>query len=161
VHAGRQSRVHQKSFFETRHHQDGPSRRVGCGRFSLRANVGRVTVSGDERRRHTAALMELRLADILAMEETSEDEPLQELVPYQLRHSGASVDRSRMWRAALDVRRRGGWKQGHSMMRYEESAQKDETYLPAFQASLPEAELQVWAAFRGDVRNYPHCFAGV
>ena len=44
------------------------------------------------------------------------------LVPYQTRHSGPSIDRSRKWRSQAEVQKRGGWKAFKSVMRYEKHA---------------------------------------
>jgi len=43
-------------------------------------------------------------------------------VPYQLRHSGASVDRASGERTTEDVRRRGRWRSANSIARYEKPA---------------------------------------
>lgn len=40
------------------------------------------------------------------------------LVPYQLRHSGASIDRSRCWRTLGEVQKRGRWSSAKSVARY-------------------------------------------
>ena len=45
-----------------------------------------------------------------------------EITPYQTRHSGPSIDRSKGWRTQLDVQKRGQWKSQTSVMRYEKSA---------------------------------------
>ncbi|CAE7388043.1 unnamed protein product [Symbiodinium sp. CCMP2592] len=44
------------------------------------------------------------------------------LTPYQTRHSGPSIDRSRNYRSQLEVQRRGQWKSTKSVHRYEKSA---------------------------------------
>ena len=43
------------------------------------------------------------------------------VVPYQTRHSGASLDRLYGWRSALEVKNRGDWKADTSVKRYEKS----------------------------------------
>ena len=43
-------------------------------------------------------------------------------VPYQLRHSGPSIDRARGLRTLLDVQQRGTWKQAKSVLRYDKHA---------------------------------------
>jgi len=45
-----------------------------------------------------------------------------ELVPYELRHSGVTIDISRSWRDIPAAQRRGGWAKPRSMHRYEHSA---------------------------------------
>ena len=45
-----------------------------------------------------------------------------ELSPYQMRHSGPSIDRARNLRSQLEVQRRGTWKSPKSVLRYEKSA---------------------------------------
>ncbi|CAJ1441651.1 unnamed protein product [Effrenium voratum] len=55
-----------------------------------------------------------------------------DLTPYQARHSGASIDRSRNYRTQLEVQRRGQWRSQTSVMRYEKSAR-----LAATAESLP------------------------
>ena len=42
-----------------------------------------------------------------------------ELIPYQLRHSGPSIDRSRGWRDIMEVQKRGRWRTFKSVARYE------------------------------------------
>ena len=44
------------------------------------------------------------------------------LVPYQLRHSGASYDRLQKWRTADEVMKGGRWKTAQSVPRYEKHA---------------------------------------
>ena len=58
---------------------------------------------------------------------------LQDIVPYQTRHSGPSIDRSRGDRTAEEVRKRGRWKSHRSVQRYEKAAKLAKTWslLPA------------------------------
>jgi len=44
-----------------------------------------------------------------------------DITPYQLRHSGPSIDRSRNSRSLLEVQKRGRWKSHKSVARYEKS----------------------------------------
>ena len=44
------------------------------------------------------------------------------LVPYQGRHSGASIDRSERSRSSEEVTKRGRWKQFKNVARYEKAA---------------------------------------
>ena len=44
------------------------------------------------------------------------------VVPYQARHSGASLDRMNGFRSLLEVKGRGGWKLDSSVLRYEKHA---------------------------------------
>ena len=46
-----------------------------------------------------------------------------DLVPYQARHSGPSIDRAKNVRTQEEVRKRGGWLSRQSVARYEESGQ--------------------------------------
>ena len=41
------------------------------------------------------------------------------LVPYQARHSGPSIDRSRLWRSLEECQKRGRWRSSKSVARYE------------------------------------------
>ena len=50
------------------------------------------------------------------------------LVPYQLRHSGASIDRADNNRALTDVQARGQWKALRSCLRYDKHARLAETF---------------------------------
>ena len=59
---------------------------------------------------------------------------LGEVVPYQMRHSGPSIDRAANRRTLLDCQKRGRWKSWQSVTRYEKSAR-----LSAFWNRLPEA----------------------
>lgn len=45
-----------------------------------------------------------------------------DMTPYQLRHSGPSIDRSRNLRSLLEVQKRGRWRSHKSVARYEKSA---------------------------------------
>lgn len=47
---------------------------------------------------------------------------LPSVVPYQLRHSGASADRGEDSRSLLEVQRRGQWRSVRSVQRYEKAA---------------------------------------
>jgi len=82
-----------------------------------------------------------------------------ELVPYQLRHSGASIDRSKRWRSLAEVKKRGNWKQDRSVARYEKAARLNATmmtYSPVLQSYLHRCASRAEAAFRGSVRDFPH-----
>jgi integrase len=48
---------------------------------------------------------------------------LPDLVPYQARHSGASVDAANHYRTIAEIQRRGRWKTSASVQRYEKHAQ--------------------------------------
>ena len=52
-----------------------------------------------------------------------------QLSPYQMRHSGPSVDRANGWRTPLEIQKRGGWKSAKSMMRYEKSGKLGAAFL--------------------------------
>lgn len=56
-----------------------------------------------------------------------------EITPYQTRHSGPSIDRSRKLRSQAEVQKRGQWKAQSSVARYEKSARLAATFdaLPA------------------------------
>lgn len=56
-----------------------------------------------------------------------------EVTPYQTRHSGPSIDRSRRLRSQAEVQKRGQWKTQKSVQRYEKSARLAATFdaLPA------------------------------
>ena len=58
---------------------------------------------------------------------------LHDLVPYQLRHSGASLDRATAARPLDEVRKRGRWLAAKSVARYEKSAR-----LSATEESYPQ-----------------------
>ena len=51
-----------------------------------------------------------------------------DLVPYQWRHSGASIDRALDLRPQDEVQKRGRWKTQKSMTRYERGARLSHTY---------------------------------
>ena len=44
------------------------------------------------------------------------------VVPYEARHSGPSIDRAKNWRTAADVKKRGMWAALSSVARYEKPA---------------------------------------
>ena len=52
-----------------------------------------------------------------------------DLSPYQMRHSGPSIDRASNWRSPLEVQKRGGWKSAKSVTRYEKSARLGAAFL--------------------------------
>ena len=45
-----------------------------------------------------------------------------DVTPYQMRHSGPSIDRSKDLRPLIEVQKRGRWKSHKSLARYEKSA---------------------------------------
>ena len=45
-----------------------------------------------------------------------------DVTPYNMRHSGPSIDRSQNLRPLLEVQKRGRWKSHKSVARYEKSA---------------------------------------
>ena len=47
---------------------------------------------------------------------------LADLVPYQARHSGASIDFQKKWRSFGEIKKRGRWRQDASVARYERAA---------------------------------------
>ena len=47
---------------------------------------------------------------------------VRDVVPYQMRHSGASIDRSKGWRSQDEVMKRGRWQAHRSLTRYEKHA---------------------------------------
>ena len=49
-------------------------------------------------------------------------------VPYEMRHSGPSIDRSRNTRSPLEVQKRGQWKTTKSVARYEKAARLAATF---------------------------------
>ncbi|CAE7512342.1 unnamed protein product [Symbiodinium sp. CCMP2592] len=52
-----------------------------------------------------------------------------QLSPYQMRHSGPSIDRAQHLRSLLEVQRRGTWKSAKSVLRYEKSARLAASFL--------------------------------
>ncbi|CAK0823925.1 unnamed protein product, partial [Prorocentrum cordatum] len=61
------------------------------------------------------------------------------VVPYQMRHSGASIDMARRRRRLADVQKRGQWKTNRSVVRYEKHAR-----LAATWATLSSAQQNVF-----------------
>ncbi|CAK8994704.1 unnamed protein product [Durusdinium trenchii] len=51
-----------------------------------------------------------------------------DMTPYQMRHSGPSIDRSRNLRSLLEVQKRGRWRSHKSVARYEKSARLAATF---------------------------------
>lgn len=51
-----------------------------------------------------------------------------DITPYQTRHSGPSIDRSRGYRTLQEVQKRGQWKSQKSVNRYEKSARLAATW---------------------------------
>lgn len=51
-----------------------------------------------------------------------------DMTPYQMRHSGPSIDRSRNSRSLLEVQKRGRWRSHKSVARYEKSARLAATF---------------------------------
>ena len=51
-----------------------------------------------------------------------------DMTPYQMRHSGPSIDRSRNLRSLLEVQKRGRWRSHKSVARYEKSARRAATF---------------------------------
>ena len=47
--------------------------------------------------------------------------------PYQCRHSGASLDKARLHRTMLEIKKRGRWKMDSSIARYEKSGRLAQT----------------------------------
>ena len=77
---------------------------------------------------------------------------LPHLVPYQARHSGASVDRALGHRALTDIKKRGRWRNDSSIARYEKSgrlARSAQMLSPSQLAAFEVAESQLEAVFTG------------
>ena len=53
---------------------------------------------------------------------------LKDVVPYQARHSGPSIDRARGLRSQVEVQKRGRWQAAKSMARYERAAKLARTW---------------------------------
>ena len=51
-----------------------------------------------------------------------------QVVPYETRHSGPSIDRSKGWRPAAEVKKRGAWASHKSVVRYEKAARLAATW---------------------------------
>ena len=71
-----------------------------------------------------------------------------DMTPYQLRHSGPSIDRSRNLRSLEEVQKRGRWKSHKSVARYEKSARLAANFqalLPSLQHHCLVAEQQLGA----------------
>ena len=69
-------------------------------------------------------------------------------VPYQTRHSGASIDRESRVRTLGEVKQRGGWKADSSVMRYDKHARlrhSELRYPPGLAAHLQTCERQLEA----------------
>ena len=67
-------------------------------------------------------------------------------VPYQWRHSGLSIDRSRLYRTQDEVQKRGRWRVVKSVMRYEKHARLAESthrFSAAMQAHFQNCEAQL------------------
>ena len=74
------------------------------------------------------------------------------LVPYQARHSGASIDRAQRHRSILEVKQRGRWRADASLIRYEKSARLARALsrlTPAVQARLHQCALALEGLFFG------------
>ena len=74
------------------------------------------------------------------------------IVPYQLRHSGPSIDLARGTRSLLEAQKRGRWGNVKSMSRYERHGRLNQDWgrLTASQRNLfSRCEEQLEAAFRG------------
>ena len=75
-----------------------------------------------------------------------------ELVPYQARHSGPSIDRSQNLRSHEETRKRGRWRHQKSMVRYEKAARLASTYCQLdaqMRALLELADLHLGAVILG------------
>ena len=67
------------------------------------------------------------VAFVKVFKKTSELLGLRDLVPYQARHSGPSIDRSRQLRSLDEISRRGRWQSAKSVQRYERHARLGQT----------------------------------
>ena len=59
---------------------------------------------------------------VTAFEAACTELNVKKVVPYQLRHSGASADRGDNSRTIIEVQRRGQWRSVSSVQRYEKAA---------------------------------------
>lgn len=78
-----------------------------------------------------------------------------DMTPYQMRHSGPSIDRSRNVRSLVEVQKRGRWKSHKSVARYEKSARLAANFqaLPSrLQHHCLAAERQLEAVMLGMVQ---------
>ena len=83
---------------------------------------------------------------------------VRDLVPYMLRHSGASIDRQSHARLHTEVQKRGIWKQHRSMARYEKGARLGATaatYDLRLRAYLDACDGQLEAALLGRATSFP------
>ena len=86
-----------------------------------------------------------------------------DLVPYQMRHSGPSIDRVKGRRSLDECRKRGRWQSWRSLVRYEKAARLGHAWnmlsatvrsrllvcersLEALLLKLPSAPVMTWAA---------------
>ena len=60
-----------------------------------------------------------------------------DLSPYQMRHSGPSIDRANNWRTALEVQKRGGWKSARSIQEVSPPRSRLPRATPQTSTSLP------------------------
>ena len=77
---------------------------------------------------------------------------LKDVVPYQARHSGASIDRSASYRSQLEVKKRGRWRSDNSIGRYEKAGR-----LGQVQGELDTPQL---AFFKAADRDLEELFFG-
>ena len=73
-------------------------------------------------------------------------------VPYQMRHSGPSIDRCLSLRTIEECQKRGRWKTWKSLTRYEKAARLGAAWsalAPAEQARLTQCETNVAALVLG------------
>ena len=77
-----------------------------------------------------------------------------EATPYQTRHSGPSIDRSRDYRSLVEVQKRGQWRAHKSVTRYEKSARLAKTWEglnPHFKAHAEWCEQNLGGILLGHV----------
>ena len=81
---------------------------------------------------------------------------ISDLVAYQLRHSGPSVDRAMNLRSIEDVKKRGRWASHQAVRRYEKAGRLSQTelsYSPEFRAYAAICEKQLEGVVLGHISH--------
>ena len=104
-------------------------RRLDCLGFSLPPGLERPSVQPAEKSHPEDPLWDFDYNEYSrAFKKVTEHLGIDNLTPYQTRHSGPSIDRAKGYRTQLEVMKRGQWKSQSSVARYEKAARLAATF---------------------------------
>ena len=134
--------------------QDGGFRRVGCPGQPVDGSLVRQTLRLAKSCHPLTPLWDFDYREYAQVFQEVAARLGVEATPYQTRHSGPSIDRSRDSRSLVEVQKRGQWRAHKSVTRYEKSARLAKTWEglnPHFKAHAEWCEQNLGGILLGHV----------